>query len=182
MSFLPRGRRSVRAYQRKDKVVAEVSASTGDLALLYVSRWKTPQAARVRALLCGCSVTALSQRDRAGVQAVRGRDCPISIGADHDGRGSGDCGALEDNSVIVRSFDTGRGQTAHGFAGCERGAMHAESLPQKRLDCGCLRFRRFQEFTREIGDGCGGNEARAGAPPNVYWNPKLGYQGFASAR
>jgi len=141
MSFLPRGRAEAYVtYQRKDKVVAEVSASTGDLALLYVSRWKTPQAAERFAHFYA---DAVSQRYRnatvAGGAGLFGERLPDLDRADHDGRGPVIVEHWEDNSVIVsEGFDTGTAaKLPHGFCGMERVRCMRRVCRRKRLDCGC---------------------------------------------
>ena len=83
-------------FRKKDKVVAEISPSTADVALLYVSRWKTPQAAEWFASFYARTV---SQRYRTAtvqpVPACSGDNCPRLDRTDfYRGRRS-DRGALE---------------------------------------------------------------------------------------
>src|SRR6202451_3072661 len=71
---------SYMTFRRKDKAVAEISPSTADLALLYVSRWKTPQAAE---WFAGFYARAVSQRYRSAtvqvVPACLSANCPVSV-------------------------------------------------------------------------------------------------------
>ncbi|MFZ0307521.1 MAG: hypothetical protein WAL89_05055 [Candidatus Sulfotelmatobacter sp.] len=141
-------------YQRKDKAVAEVSASTGDLALLYVSRWKTPQAAERFAHFYA---DAVSQRYRNAtvqvVQACSGKDCPISIAQITTEEGPVIVEHWDDNSVIVsESFDTATVAKLHTALRDGTGAMHAEILPQEEIGLRLFEIPAFQEFAREIGE------------------------------
>lgn len=140
-------------YRRKDKVVADVSASTGDLALLYVSRWKTPQAAERFAHFYA---DAVSQRYRSApvqaVQACSGTNCPVSIAQITTEEGPVIVEHWEDNSVIVsESFDTATAAKLHTALRDGASAMHAENLPQEEIGLRLFEAPAFQAFSREIG-------------------------------
>jgi len=81
-------------YHRTDKSVANASPTTADLALLYVSRWKTAQAAERFARFYA---TAAAERYQTAtvqpVPACSGSKCPVSS-TQIDRRGSGHRGAL----------------------------------------------------------------------------------------
>src|SRR5271165_3625502 len=141
------------AFRRKDKA-AEVAASTGDLALLYVSRWKTPQAAeRFAHFYAG----ATSQRYRSAtvqtVEACSGASCPVSIAQITTEEGPVIVEHWADNSVIVsESFDTATAAKLHTALRDEKDAAHAESLPQEEVGLRLFEIPSFQAFAREVGE------------------------------
>jgi hypothetical protein len=141
-------------YRRKNKVVADVSASTGDLALLYVSRWKTPQAAERFAHFYA---DAVSQRYRSAtvqaVQACSGTNCPVSIAQITTEEGPVIVEHWEDNSVIVsESFDTATAGKLHTALRDGTAAVHAENLPQEEIGLRLFETPAFQAFVEEIGE------------------------------
>jgi hypothetical protein len=140
-------------YRRKDKVVADVSASTADLALLYVSRWKTPQAAERFAHFYA---DAVSQRYRSAtlqtVQACSGTSCPVSIAQITTEEGPVIVEHWEDNSVIVsESFDTATAAKLHTALRDGTSAVHAQNLSQEEIGSRLFEIPAFQAFAREIG-------------------------------
>ena len=114
------------AFRRKDKA-AEGTASTGDLALLYISRWKTPQAAeRFARFYAG----AVSQRYHSAtaqeVQACSGASCPVSMAQIATEEGPVMVEHWDDNSVIVsESFDTATAAKLRTALRDEKSATHA---------------------------------------------------------
>ncbi len=143
-------------FQRKDKdkVGAEVAASTRDLALLYISRWKTAQAAeRFARFYTG----AVSQRYRSAtvetVPACSGTSCPVSIAQITTEEGPVIVERWEDNSVIVsESFDTATAAKLRTALRDGKGAVHAESLPQEEIGLRLFEIPAFRAFAREIGE------------------------------
>jgi hypothetical protein len=141
-------------FRRKDKVAAEVSASTADLALLYISRWKTPQAAERFARFYAAAV---SQRyHSATVQAVLAcseTNCPVSIAQIATEEGPVIVEQWGDNSVIVsESFDTATAAKLRTALRDGTSAVHAESLPQEEIGLRLLEIPAFQAFARETGE------------------------------
>jgi hypothetical protein len=140
------------AFRRKDKA-AEVSASTGDLALLYISRWKTPQAAeRFARFYAG----AVSQRYRSAmaqeVQACSGVSCPVSMAEITTEEGPVIVEHWDDNSVIVsESFDTATAAKLR-TALRDESATHAGNLPQEEIGLRLFEIPAFQAFAKEIGN------------------------------
>jgi len=144
-------------YRRKETAMADVPASTAELALLYISYWKTAQAAERFARFYAGSV---SQRYRSAivqeVQACSGTSCPVSIAQIVTEEGPvivehrKDAG--NDNSVIVsEGFDT---QTASKLRTALRdrmGAAHAENLPQEEIGFRLLEIPAFRAFAEKIG-------------------------------
>jgi hypothetical protein len=141
-------------YRRKDKVVAEVSSGTGDLALLYISRWKTPQAAERFARFYA---DAVSQRYRSAavqsVQACTGTRCPVSIAQIATEEGPVIVEHWDDNSVIVsEGFDTATAAKLRAAVRDETGTVHAQRLPQEEIGLRLFEIPAFRAFAREIGE------------------------------
>jgi hypothetical protein len=140
------------AFRRKDKA-AEATASTGDLALLYISRWKTPQAAeRFARFYAG----AVSQRYHSAtaqeVQACSGVSCPVSMAQISTEEGPVIVGHWDDNSVIVsESFDTATAAKLRTALRDEKSATQGENLPQEEIGLRLFENPAFQAFAREIG-------------------------------
>jgi hypothetical protein len=145
-------------YRRKDKVAADVSASTGDLALLYISRWKTAQAAeRFARFYAG----AVSQRYRSAtvqeVQACSGTNCPASMTEIMTEEGPVIVERREDNSVIIsESFDTATASKLRAALGDGTSTVQAEYLPQdppqEEIGLRLFEIPAFRAFEREIGE------------------------------
>jgi hypothetical protein len=141
-------------YRRKDKAVADVSASTEDLALLYVSRWKTPQAAERFAHFYA---DAVSQRYRSAaaqtVEACSGANCPVSIAQITTEEGPVIVEHWEDNSVIVsESFDTATASKLHTALREGASAVHAQNPQHGEIGLRLFEIPAFQAFAAEIGE------------------------------
>jgi hypothetical protein len=140
------------AFRRKDKG-AEVSASTGDLALLYISRWKTPQAAeRFARFYAG----AVSQRYHSAtaqdVQACSGVSCPVSRAQITTEEGPVIVEHWDGNSVIVsESFDTAMAAKLSTALRDENSTRHAGNLLQEEIGLRLFEVPAFQAFAKEIG-------------------------------
>ncbi len=141
------------AFRRKDKA-AEVSASTGDLALLYISRWKTAQAAeRFARFYAG----AVSQRYHSAtpqaVQACSGGSCPVSMAQITTEEGPVIVEHWDDNSVIVtESFDTATAAKLSTALRDDSGTTHAGDVPQEEIGLRLFEIPAFQAFAKEIGN------------------------------
>ena len=141
------------AFRRKD-TAAEVSPSTANLALFYVSRWKTPQAAERFARFY---TEAVSQRYRSAtaeaVPACSGGNCPVSTAQMTTEEGPVIVEHWDDNRVIVsESFDTATAAKLRTALRDERGATHAESLPQEEVGLRLFEIPAFEAFAKEIGN------------------------------
>jgi hypothetical protein len=144
-------------FRRKDKA-AEAQASTGDLALLYISRWKTPQAAeRFAHFYAG----AVSQRYRnVAVQAVpacSGGNCPVSMAQITTEEGPVIVEHWGDNSVIVsESFDTATAAKLRTALRDGKDGERAESAVkdpwQEEIGLRLLEMPEFQVFSREAAE------------------------------
>ena len=141
-------------YRRKDNTATDVPVSTGDVALLYVSRWKTAQMAeRFARFYSG----AVSQRYRSAtvqpVQACSGMNCPVSMAQFVTEEGPVIVEHRGDNSVIVsEGFDTATAAKLSAALRDGTGAMHAEYLPQEEIGLRLFEIPAFQMFERQIGE------------------------------
>jgi hypothetical protein len=141
-------------FRRKDKAAAEVSPGTADLALLYVSRWKTAQAAE---WFANFYVRAVSQRYHSAtpqaLPACSGAGCPVSITQISTEEGAVIVEHSSDNSVVVsESFDP---ETAAKLRTALRDvtpAVRAESLPQEEIGVRLFEIPAFQVFAQRVGD------------------------------
>src|SRR5580692_763668 len=141
------------AFRRKD-TAAEVSPSTANLALFYVSRWKTPQAAERFARFY---TEAVSQRYRSAtaeaVPVCSGGNCPVSTAQMTTEEGPVIVEHWDDNRVIVsESFDTATAAKLRTALRDERGATRAESLPQEEVGLRLFEIPAFEAFAKEIGN------------------------------
>jgi hypothetical protein len=141
------------AFRRNEKT-ADVSPGTADLALLYVSRWKTPQAAeRFARFYAG----AVSQRYHSAtadaVPVCSGANCPVSAAQITTEEGPVIVEHWDDNRVIVsESFDTATAAKLHAALRGEPGETHAESLPQEEIGLRLFEIPAFQAFAKAIGE------------------------------
>ncbi len=140
-------------FRRKDKAVADVAPGTGDLALLYVSRWKTPQVAE---WFAGFYARAVAQRyHTATVQAVpacSGTNCPVSIAQVATEEGPVIVEHWKDNSVVVsESFDPATAEKLRTALSDGAGAISAENLPQEEIGLRLLEIPAFQVFAEQVG-------------------------------
>jgi hypothetical protein len=139
-------------FRRKDKA-SELSPNTADLAVLYVSRWKTPQAAeRFAHFYAG----AVSQRYHSATaeesQACSGASCPASVAQIATEEGPVIVEHWDDNSVIVsESFDIATAAKLRTALREEQGEKHAENLPQEEIGLRLFEIPAFQIFARGIG-------------------------------
>lgn len=141
-------------FRKKDKVVADISPSTADVALLYVSRWKTPQAAEWFASFYARTV---SQRYRTAtvqpVPACSGDNCPASISQISTEEGAVIVEHWKDNSVIVsESFDPETAARLRVALRDNASAIHAEFLPQEEIGLRLFEIPAFQNFAEQLGD------------------------------
>ncbi len=147
-------------FRRKDKVVSEATATTADLALLYISRWKTPQAAEQFAQFYTDAVS-----DRYGsakaeqLPACAETKCPVSMAKITTEEGMVIIEHWADNSVLVtESFDPATAAKLGAALRDGAGTAHAENLPlQEEIGLRLLEIPAFQAFARQIGQNM--NEA-----------------------
>jgi len=138
-------------FHRKNKAAGEPAATTADLALTYVSRWKTPQAAERFARFYTSAValryhTATAQP----VSACSGANCPVSSAQILTEEGPVIVEHWGDNSVIIsEGFDT---TTASKVNSAVRdGAAHADNSPQDEIGLRLYQIPAFRKFAEQIG-------------------------------
>jgi hypothetical protein len=144
-------------FRRKDKEVSDVSGSTADLSLLYISRWKT---AAVAEWFARFYAGAVAQRyHSAAVQTVQpcsGGDCPVSIAEITTEEGPVIVEHWADNSVIIsESFDAATAAKLRAALRDGSGAVHAadlqeEYLPQGEIGLRLLESPAFQVFAQQV--------------------------------
>jgi hypothetical protein len=144
-------------YRRTSKNAGAVSPGTADLALLYVSRWKSPQAAESFARFY---TRAVSQRYRNAapqpLEACAGGACPKAAAQISTEEGPVIVEQWADNTVIVsESFDTTTAAKLRG-AVRDRGASARAGNLRPNEDEDELGFRlyelpAFREFQAAIG-------------------------------
>ena len=140
-------------FRRKDKPVTGVSASTGDLELLYISRWKSPQVAeRFARFYAG----AVSQRYHSAtaqtVQACSGTNCPVSIAQIATEEGPVIVEHWDDNSVIVsEGFDLATAARLRTALRDGTGGVQAEGSPLDEIGLRLFEIPAFQEFAEQMG-------------------------------
>jgi hypothetical protein len=137
----------------KDKAARELSATTADLALLYVSRWKTAQAAERYAHFYAAAVglryhTATIQP----ASACNVPSCPASSATILTEEGPVMVEHWTDNSVIVsESFDPTLAAKLHSAMRDHDSAMRAENFPQTEIGLRLYENPAFQKFAKQIG-------------------------------
>lgn len=150
-------------HKNKDNSSGEISPATADIALIYISRWKTPG---IAAWFASFYARAVSQRYRSAtpqaVAACTGADCPVSVSQIMTEEGLVTVEQRKDNSVVVwESFDpeTGAklGTALREGSGAE---TRAKNLSQKDLALRLLEIPAFESFAREAGDRIAAEMAR----------------------
>jgi hypothetical protein len=139
-------------FQRK-KAPAAAPATTADLALLYVSRWRTPQAAERFAHFYA---TAVALRYHAATaqpaSACTGSNCPVSSVQIATEEGSVIVEHWGDNRVIVsESFDTNTASRVHNAVHDDSSGAHAEIYPQQEIAQRLYEIPAFRRFSEQIG-------------------------------
>lgn len=149
-------------FRRKDKAVADVSPGTGDLALLYVSRWKTPQVAE---WFASFYARAVSQRYHSAttqaVPACSGTDCPVSTVQIATEEGLVIVEHCKDNTVVVsESFDAATAAKLRAALQNATTAVQAESQTQEELGSRLFEIPAFQVFAQQLGEQIVANMSR----------------------
>ncbi|HVI11103.1 MAG TPA: hypothetical protein VND65_22665 [Candidatus Binatia bacterium] len=142
-------------YHRKDKPVTDISPGTADLGLLYVSRWKTPQAAERWARFYA---EAVSQRYHTAtvqqVEACSGAACPVSIAQVQTEEGPVIVEHWSDNSVVVsESFDTATAAQLRTALREPNSGIHARNLPtEEEIGMRLYEIPAFQQLMENVGE------------------------------
>ncbi|HUC28927.1 MAG TPA: hypothetical protein VMR80_05060 [Candidatus Acidoferrum sp.] len=141
-------------YRRKAESDTQASVSTADLTLLYVSRWKSPQAAeRFATFYAG----AVSQRYHSAsieqAAACTGSSCPVSSAQVSTEEGPVIVEHWNDNTVIVsESFDAPTAGKLRTAIRSGAGAAQAENLPQEEIGLRLFEIPAFQAFAEKVGE------------------------------
>lgn len=142
-------------YRRADKAGASKTPATPDVALLYVSRWKSPQAAeRFAHFYAGAVVKRYRSATIEAQPACTGGNCPVSSSEIMTEEGPVIVEHWADNSVVVsESFDV---PTAAKLRGAVRDAGSGEragNQPGDEREIGLRLFEipAFQQLVAGIG-------------------------------
>jgi hypothetical protein len=140
------------AYRRK-KDTADPPPNTADLATVYVSRWKTSQAAarfaRFYATTVGKRYQTVTVQTPSGCS---GEKCPVSSAQFLTEEGPVVVEQWADNSVIVsESFDVATALKVRDAVRDEESSAHAGNIPQEEIGMRLYEFPAFQEFAERIG-------------------------------
>ncbi len=140
-------------YRRADKDM--VTPNTTDLALLYVSRWKSPQAAERFAHFYA---TAVSQRYRSATPqaqaACTGANCPVFSAQIATEEGPVIVEHWADNSVVVsESFDAATAAKLSSTLRDSAAGVHAGNMERGEDEIGLRLYEipAFREFEAAIG-------------------------------
>ena len=139
-------------YLRKGKT-AGASPTTADLALVYVSKWKSPQAAERFARFYA---NAVGRRyNTAEVQpasACSGTNCPASSAQVMTEEGPVLIERWNNSVVVSEGFDTTTaGKIQNAFHDGSATGAQAETLPQQEIGLRLFDLPAFQDFADEIG-------------------------------
>ena len=140
-------------YKRKNDS-AQDSMTTADLALVYVSRWKTPQAADRFARVY---TKAVGQRYRSvEVQpppTCQGTHCPISSGQIDTEEGPVIIELWSDNTVVVsESFDSTTGAKVQSLVHEATANSRASITPQGEIGLKLYNIPAFRCFAEQFGE------------------------------
>jgi hypothetical protein len=142
-----------RKDKEQDKAASDAPATTADLALLYVSRWKTAQAAE-RFARFYTSAVGLRYRTATAqpLPACSGPNCPLSAAQILTDEGPVVVQQWPDNSVIVsESFDTTTGAKVHAAVRDGAASVRANLYPQGEIGLRLYEIPAFQKFAEQIG-------------------------------
>jgi len=141
---------------RKEKAPADGSGTTADLALIYVSKWKTPQAAeRFARFYANAVAKRYSTATPQPAAACSGTTCPVSSAQILTEEGPVIVEHWGDNSVIVsESFDTTTAGRIHQAVRDSSAGERAEMLPQDEDEIGLRLYDNpaFRAFAQAIGN------------------------------
>lgn len=140
------------AYRRR-KASTDAELTTADLATVYVSRWKTSQAASQFARFYASTVPIRYQTATAQEPAAcRGEKCPIAIAQYLTEEGPVVVEQWADNSVMVsESFDNATALRIRDAVRDEETGTHAENAPQGEIGLRLFELPAFQRFAEKVG-------------------------------
>src|SRR5262249_28224775 len=142
-------------YRRTDKSASTILPTTGDLAVLYVSHWKSPQAAERFAKFYTSAVAQRYRNTTPQAQAACvGEACPAFSAQITTEEGPVIVEHWADNSVVVsEGFDTAtwaklRGAVRDGMANVHAASQQSETELGFRL----YELPAFQKFASRVGE------------------------------
>jgi hypothetical protein len=137
----------------KDKAAGDAAATTADLALLHVSRWKTPQSAeRFARFYAGAVALRYHTATVQPAPACSGANCPVSNVQILTEEGPVIVEHWADNSVIIsESFDTTTALKARSAIRDGAATVHAGNSPQEEIGLRLYEIPAFQKFVGQIG-------------------------------
>jgi len=140
------------AFRRK-KAAADAVPGTADLATIYVSRWKTSQAA---ARFARFYVSAIPLRYRTATAqdpvACSGGNCPVASAQFQTEEGPVVVEQWADNTVVVsESFDQGVAAKIGDAVHSGESSAQAENVPQPEIGLRLYEFPAFQQFSERVG-------------------------------
>jgi hypothetical protein len=137
-------------YRRKEK--AADSATTADLALLYVSRWKSPQAADRFARFYANAVAMRYTTATLQPTSACSEYCPVSSAQFQTEEGPVIVERWNDNSVVVsEGFDTTIANKVRSAIRDEAANLHADTLRQNEISLRLYDLPAFRCFAEQIG-------------------------------
>jgi len=141
-------------YRRKGDPAAQTPVTTADLALLYISRWKSPHsAARFAKFYAGAVPQRYKRATAEQVAACSGNSCPASSAQIATEEGPVIVEQWSDNTVIVsESFDAPTAGKLRMAMRNSAGAAHAENSPQEEIGLRLLDIPAFQSLENRIAD------------------------------
>jgi hypothetical protein len=140
------------AFRRK-KAGADAVPTTSDLATIFVSRWKTSQAAARFARFYAATVAKRYQTATPQpMTACSGEKCPVASAQYLTEEGPVVVEQWADNSVIVsESFDTNTALKIRDAVLDGESSAHAENFPQDEIGLRLYEFPAFRQFAERIG-------------------------------
>ena len=141
-------------YWRKGDSTAQAPATTADLALLYISRWKNPHsAARFAKFYSGAVAQRYKTATAEQVAACSGNNCPVSTAQIATEEGPVIVEQWSDNTVIVsESFDAPTAGKLRMVMRSGTGAAQAENLSGEEIGLRLLEIPAFQACEDRLGD------------------------------
>jgi len=141
-------------FRRTSKAEAAISPATGDLALLYVSHWKTEQAAERFAHFYAGAVSQRYQKvTPQPAETCPANQCPLSAGEFLTEEGPVIVEHWSDNTVIVsESFDQATAAKLRSAIRENSADVHAGTLPHDELTLRLTDLPDFVGFQVGIGE------------------------------
>jgi len=152
-------------FHRKNNV-ASASATTADLALLYISRWTTPQAAERFARFYTSAVTQRYQTATLQpASACSGPHCPVSRAEIITEEGPVLVEHWGDNSVLVtESFDTTTAAKVHHAVRDGAASLRAANSPLDEIGLRLYEIPAFRKIAEQMGMQIARDVALASTP------------------